>query len=62
MTHPFSAPASPEPFSAAQPAARTHPIQTWGLLTLWLAYSAVALGWHLANDPLLSSYVFCGVK
>lgn len=24
----------------------------WWLLTLWLAYSAAALCWHLANDPL----------
>lgn len=29
------------------------------LLTAWLLYSAIALGWFLANDPLLSLYV-CG--
>lgn len=29
----------------------------WGLLTIWLVYSAAALGWHLARDPLLSSYI-----
>jgi len=29
----------------------------WGLLLAWLAYSAAALGWHLANDPLLSTYL-----
>lgn len=34
----------------------------WWLLTLWLAYSAAALGWHLANDPLLSAYTICGRK
>jgi hypothetical protein len=34
---------------------------TWGLLTLWLVYSATALGWHLANDPFLSQYV-CKVR
>ncbi|NWG87970.1 MAG: hypothetical protein HXY26_10770 [Hydrogenophilaceae bacterium] len=32
-----------------------------GLLTAWLLYSAIALGWFLANDPLLSLYV-CGVR
>ena len=62
MSHPLAAPASADPSSKAKTAGRTHLIQTWGLLTLWLAYSAAALGWHLANDPLLSSYVFCGVK
>lgn len=49
----------------------THPSQTsaalpspWasrGLLAAWLAYSAIALGWFLANDPLLSLYV-CGAR
>ncbi|MGQ9685731.1 MAG: hypothetical protein ACUVT2_05420 [Thiobacillaceae bacterium] len=34
----------------------------WWLLTLWLAYSAAALGWHLAHDPLLSAYTICGRK
>jgi len=34
---------------------------TWSLLTLWLVYSATALGWHLANDPFLSQYV-CKVR
>lgn len=29
----------------------------WGLLLVWLTYSAAALGWHLANDPLLSTYL-----
>lgn len=32
-----------------------------GLLVAWLAYSAIALGWFLANDPLLSLYV-CGAR
>lgn len=29
----------------------------WGLLVAWLAYSALMLGWHLASDPLLSTYL-----
>lgn len=31
------------------------------LLGAWLLYSAIALGWFLANDPLLFLYV-CGVR
>ncbi len=42
------------------PVSRQTPM-TWGLLAVWLIYSATALGWHLANDPFLSQYI-CGVK
>ncbi|MEW5892579.1 MAG: hypothetical protein AB1697_05535 [Pseudomonadota bacterium] len=39
-------------------------MQRWasrGLLAAWLLYSAGALGWFLAQDPLLSLYV-CGAR
>lgn len=29
----------------------------WGFFLVWLAYSTGVLGWELANDPLLSTYV-----
>jgi hypothetical protein len=32
---------------------RFQPWMSRGLLTAWLLYSAAALGWFLANDPLL---------
>lgn len=32
-----------------------------GLLGVWLLYSAIALGWFLSQDPLLSQYI-CGVR
>lgn len=37
------------------------PSLTWGLLSIWLIYSATALGWHLAHDPFLSRYA-CMVR
>ena len=33
------------------------PRAAWILLGVWLLYSAGALGWHLAHDPLLSTYI-----
>jgi hypothetical protein len=33
----------------------------WGLLLVWLLYSGGVLGWHLANDPFLSTYI-CRVR
>lgn len=50
---PFDPPAA----DALRAARRAH---TWWLLAIWLAWSAAALGWHLANDPLLSTYTYCG--
>jgi hypothetical protein len=40
--------------STAQPANR---FAVWILLAGWLIYSAAALGWNLAHDPLLSIYI-----
>lgn len=41
------------------PETSAHNLASRALLTAWLLYSAIALGWFLANDPLLSLYV-CG--
>lgn len=46
---------------AHTPAVLPFPWASRGLLVAWLAYSAIALGWFLANDPLLSLYV-CGAR
>jgi len=48
----------PTQSSTAQPA---HPRAAWVLLAGWLIYSGGALGWNLAHDPLLSTYI-CRTK
>lgn len=40
---------------------RLPPGLAWGLLLVWLLYSGGVLGWHLANDPFLSTYI-CRVR
>jgi hypothetical protein len=56
LTHPLSEDA-PSQNTAALP---SHWVSR-GLLAAWLTYSAIALGWFLANDPILSLYV-CGAR
>lgn len=29
----------------------------WGVFVVWLIYSTGLLGWELANDPLLATYM-----
>jgi len=49
---------TPPDHTATLPAKRR---TAWALLATWLLYSAAALGWHLAHDPLLSTYI-CRTK